>query len=178
MAHIHEEHIHDHDHDCGCGHHHHDDDLPNVEGHNGFEVQFKANYKVDRTTVWQALTTSSQLKEWFPELTVTKVAEGNEVHYKEGEETLSFLILDVEAPYLLSYQWKNMIIGIELDEEEDQTELTFKEWIEEVTEEAIIDLTRWAVRLEALRYFVEEGHVPNLDDLYDETYPEIQELLN
>ncbi|MGX7350253.1 SRPBCC domain-containing protein [Dolosicoccus paucivorans] len=168
---------HEHNHECGCGcGHHHDENLPDVEGHNGFEIEFKAHYKVECQKVWQALTDSEQIKAWFPELKVTEVKEGNEVQYQDEDETLSFLILDVEAPYLLSYQWKQMIVGFELDEEEGQTELTFKEWIEEVSDEVIADLTQWAVRLEALRYYLEEDHVPNLDDLYKETYPEIKAM--
>ena len=168
-----------HAHDCGCGcscGHHPDEDLPNVEGHNGFEIEFKAHYKVERQKVWRGLTDSDQIKKWFPELAVTEVKEGGEIGYQEEGEMLSFLILDVEPPYLLSYQWKQMIVGFELEDVKGQTELIFKEWIEEVSDEIIADLTEWAVRLEALRYYLEEGHVPSLDDFYDETYSEIKAI--
>ena len=181
-------HHHHHDHDHGHHHHHHDHDhehgrdFDGLDHNHGREVTLEAEIEAGIKQIWSVLTDNVKIKEWFNELHINELKAGGSISFLlQDEEIARYLITDLEEPHTFGFTWGedgDSIVNFELEEiDAGTTLLKFSEWVPEVTEHIVKDVTGWYVCMEVIGQIVEGREPINRPQHFAAAFKEIQVLL-
>lgn len=98
----------------------------------------------DKKSTWDMLTVNSKLKQWFNELEIEHLVVGGRVLFDMQDETFETMdILEVEDQSVLAYTWDQDKVKFILNENGENTSLTFIETINHITKHTPRDLAGW-----------------------------------
>lgn len=75
--------------------------------------------------VWRALTESAQLSAWFPATVTVESQVGGKVIFDQGGDIMTGVVLELEPPRVLAFDWGGDLLRFELAESTSGTKLTF-----------------------------------------------------
>ncbi|RIP36095.1 hypothetical protein BUZ14_05435 [Staphylococcus gallinarum] len=121
-------------------------------------------------TVFNYLTTTKGIQQWFPQLYVENrnVHGSLYFHIADGED-LRMDILQFDEPNTFEFTWDIGTVKFQLVEKQDQTVLTLKEYLPYEFPHIIIDFSGWQYQMESLKNLIEHGEVIAQSDFDFET---------
>lgn len=137
---------HDHSHACheeACACHHSEVALDHLHYHHGLEIVFEGEVSAEIHRVWESLVSDNLIR---TELTWTHRAAGGYLTYQPAVgETIEFMVMDVEAPVLLSFSWLHQaIITVTLSEVgNSDTRIRLVIWLPDEEDVDSEDLVEW-----------------------------------
>ncbi|MCG7339285.1 SRPBCC domain-containing protein [Staphylococcus sp. ACRSN] len=112
------------------------------------------------STVFNYLTTTKGIQQWFPQLYVENRSEhGNLYFHIENDQDLKMDILQFDEPKTFEFTWDTGTVRFQLAEKHNQTILTLKEYLPYEFPHIIIDFSGWQYQMESLKKLIEQGEI-------------------
>lgn len=169
-----------HEHPCGCDHEHSKSfpDVLNVD--TGIEITFQHDYPVSQEKLWEYLSHNELLQQWYPQLVFTDFNPGGRLLFQyEGGNFEEMLVMDVEAPCLLSFTWDIHTVTFQVTAlGKGQSRLSFTQWVSEMNHHVPVDLCGWYLALLNLERAITGDDKLEMAEVYHHHYPQIVDLLN
>lgn len=170
------DHHHDHDHD------HHHSALDDLNHQHGTEIVLEGELEASVDRVWEILTATPYLQQWFPELEFTDLKAGGTLHFEAVAMDVAFdmMVYDVEPPTLLSFEWgESDIVTFELQAiDKEKTQMTYSQWIHHIDlDHHAKDITGWLICMQKIAAIVNQQAIPDTMQLFNEYYDSVVDLV-
>lgn len=171
-GHHHHEEMH---HGCGCGGHHHFDPHADL----GLRLSFEGELQADRIKAWKLLTDNDTLQKWQSQVKVQDLVSGGKMIVNDGEQDHELMLMDVEAPELLSFLWGQDTITLSLYEVTEATcRFIFEYWFADGKTAAGKAVAPWLMAINDLEvYLTDADYNGQRDQLQKEIETEIDKLI-
>ncbi|MBN6206823.1 SRPBCC family protein [Ralstonia pickettii] len=140
---------------------------------------FKRDIKHTAEDVWSCLTENNKLQEWFSELEIKNLEPGGKIYFHFGDGNYEMIdIIEVKSNKVFAFTWppKNSV-RFELRATETGCELTFKQFLHEISDHTARDLTGWHVCLDVIEALLDGKTIDDRKSYWESHYPSYQELL-
>lgn len=133
----------------------------------GVYQTLKIDIDGDKETIFNYLSTTEGIQQWFPQLSFEKREVNGKMYFHlEEEDDLEMTITHLEENKTIGFTWDIGNVKFELNNKVQQTELTFIEYLPFEFSHIIIDFAGWQFHMESIKSIVETGKPLNSRD-YD-----------
>ena len=133
----------------------------------GVYQTLKINIDADKEAIFNYLSTTEGIQQWFPQLSFeTREVHGKMYFHLEEEDDLEMTITHFEENKVVGFTWDIGTVKFELNRKNQQTELTFIEYLPFEFPNIILDFAGWQFHMESIKSIAETGKPLNSQD-YD-----------
>ncbi|MEO3945831.1 SRPBCC family protein [Gorillibacterium sp. CAU 1737] len=145
----------------------------------GYEARFKRHFAHQVEEVWSYLVENDKLRQWFPELQVADLREGEVIRFHMGDDRFEEMnILSFASRSVLEYTWGEDRVRFELTPEPGGSRLLLVESLGKLTDHTPRDLAGWHVCLEVIKALLEGRPVEGRRSQWEERYRDYSQLVN
>jgi uncharacterized protein YndB with AHSA1/START domain len=110
-------------------------------------------------TVFHYLSTTEGIQQWFPQLVIKEHKTQGEMQFVMDEATANqtMTITDFVEGKVIGYTWDIGNVRFDLQEQGDQTRLTFTEYLPFEFPHIVLDFTGWQFQIGNVRQLIESG---------------------
>ncbi|KRG10790.1 SRPBCC domain-containing protein [Staphylococcus sp. NAM3COL9] len=124
------------------------------KGDQGVYQTLKINIDADKETIFNYLSTTKGIKQWFPQLSFEMREVNGKVYFHlEEQDDLEMKIKNK----MIGFTWDIGTVKFELNSKVQQTELTFVEYLPPEFPHIVLDFAGWQFHMESIKSIVETG---------------------
>lgn len=111
------------------------------------------------STVFYYLSTTEGIQQWFPQLVIEERKQQGKMQFVMDEETANetMTITDFVEDKVIGYTWDIGNVKFDLQRQDNQTSLTFTEYLPFEFPHIALDFTGWQFQIENVTQLIESG---------------------
>lgn len=140
-------------------------------------VNYRLTIPKEVSKVWQYLTETTKIQEWFKEIEVGSLQTEGYLIFKLPEQNIRMNILSFEPEKIIGFEWGTGSVQFELTNESVGTQLNFYEVLPKDFDHPVRDITGWYLQLEGLLATI-KGEETSFDmNKFQETQVKFEKLI-
>lgn len=137
------------------------------ENEAGVKQSISTTINADVSTVFYYLSTTEGIQQWFPQLVIEERKPSGTMFFvmEESVNNKKMTITDFEEDKVIAFTWDIGDVKFELEQLNDQTKLSFVEFLPFEFPHIVLDFTGWQFQLQNVTQLIESGSTIDSEQL-------------